>query len=205
MKKILIVFIILLSLSMISWGDVTSEPNNQTDYVGSQEPSASSTGSSHILIAYFSHTGNTRTIANQIHDVAGGDLFEIKTVDPYPEEYEAVVEIAKKELNEGYKPPLATHVENIDSYDVIFLGYPNWWGTMPMAVETFLTEHDLSGKTVIPFCTHNGSGLGSSVIDIKNLCPEATLLEGLAVRGSAVKDAQSQVAEWIGTLGITKE
>ncbi len=205
MKKTLIVFIILLRLSMISWGDVTSDLNNLTNDEGNLQTIAYNSGSSHILIAYFSHSGNTRTIANQIYDAAGGDLFEIKTVDSYPEEYEAVVEIAKKELNDGYKPSLATHVENIDSYDVVFLGYPIWWGTMPMAIETFLTEHDLSGKTVIPFCTHEGSRFGSSVTDIKNLCPNASLLEGLAIRGSEVKDAQSQVVEWIETLGLTNE
>ncbi len=194
----------LMSLSMIAWGDVTSDQNSQTNDVQNQEPDTSNGGSNHILVAYFSHSGNTRTIANQIHDVVGGDLFEIKTVDPYPTEYQAVVDVAKKELSEGYRPKLATHVENIDSYDVIFLGYPNWWGTMPMAVETFLTENDLSGKTVIPFCTHEGSQLGSSVTDIKNLCPKATLLDGLSIRGSEVNNAQNQVAEWIGKLGITK-
>jgi flavodoxin len=135
-----------------------------------------------ILVAYFSHTGNTRVIANQIHENVGGDIFEIVTVDPYPDDYNACVDKAKQEQDDNSRPELATKVENMDSYDVVFVGYPNWWGTMPMAVFTFLEEYDFSGKTIVPFCTHEGSGLGRSVEDIKELCPQSTILEGLQSR-----------------------
>ena len=98
------------------------------------------------LTAYFSHSGNTREIARQIHENIGGDLFEIVPVDPYPADYDAVVEQARKELDKKSRPELKTKVGNMDSYDVVFVGYPNWWGTMPMPVVTFLSEYDLSGK-----------------------------------------------------------
>jgi flavodoxin len=113
-----------------------------------------------ILVAYFSHSGNTREIANQIHKSADGDIFEIQSVNPYPHDYDAVVEQAKQELKSGHKPALKTKMENIKSYDLGFIGYPIWWGTFPAPVKTFLSEYDFSGKTIVPFCTHEGSGLG---------------------------------------------
>jgi flavodoxin len=97
---------------------------------------------------------------------------------------------------------LAAKVENINSYDVVFVGYPDWWGTMPMAVFTFLEEYNFSGKTIVPFCTHEGSGLGRSVEDIRKLCPQSTIVEGLAVRGSSVKNAQNDVSDWLRKIGM---
>lgn len=157
-----------------------------------------------IIVVYFSHSGNTRVIANDIHNIAGGDIFEIKSVQTYPEDYDAVVAKAKQELNSGYKPVLKTKVENIAQYDMVFIGYPNWWGTFPAPVKTFLSEYDLAGKTIAPFCTNEGSGLGRSVEDISKLCPKSNLLEGLAVRGSAVKTAQTKVSDWLKKIKITK-
>ncbi|HEX7514004.1 MAG TPA: flavodoxin, partial [archaeon] len=96
------------------------------------------------------------------------------------------------------------HVENMDAYDVIFLGYPNWYGTMPMPVFTFLEEYDFAGKTIIPFCTHEGSGMGSSEQDIARICPQARLLEGLAVHGAYAGSAQSDVENWLRKIGMAK-
>jgi flavodoxin len=155
------------------------------------------------LSAYFSHSGNTRVIANQIHESIGGDIFEIMSLDPYPTDYDAVVEQARKELDKEYRPRLKTKVENMESYNVVFVGYPIWWGTIPMPVATFLSEYDLSGKIIVPFCTHEGSYLGRSVTDIKKLCPQSTLLDGLAVRGSDVKKAQNEVTGWLREMGMT--
>ncbi|SFR16592.1 flavodoxin [Desulfoscipio geothermicus] len=155
-----------------------------------------------ILVAYFSHSGNTQVIANQIYESVGGDIFKIVTVDPYPTNYNAVVNLAKQEQKNDYRPELATKVENMDSYDVIFVGYPNWWATMPMAVFTFLEEYDFAGKTIIPFCTHEGSALGRSVDDITKLCPQSTILDGLAIRGRNVTNAKKDVLEWLRELGI---
>ena len=157
-----------------------------------------------ILVAYFSHSGNTREIANQIHKSAGGDIFEIQSVKPYPDDYDAVVQQARQELDSGYKSALKTKIENIKSYDLVFIGYPVWWGTFPAPVKTFLSEYDFSGKTIIPFCTHEGSGLGRSAADISKLCPESSLLEGIAFRGRDVKTAQSKVSQWLQKIIITK-
>jgi len=99
---------------------------------------------------------------------------------------------------------LKTKVQNIESYDVIFIGYPNWWGTFPAPVKTFLSSYDFSGKIIVPFCTHEGSGRGNSVSDIVKLCPKSTLLEGIAIRGGSVKTAQNEVSEWLRRIKITK-
>ena len=155
-----------------------------------------------ILIAYFSHSGNTREIANQIHQTMGGDVFEIVSVNSYPANYDNCTEQARKELDSGYKPDLKTKVKDMKSYDLIFIGYPNWWGTFPRPVFTFLSEYDLSGKIVAPFCTHEGSRLGRSVGDISKLCPKSKILEGLAVRGSTVKSAQADVAAWLRKIKV---
>jgi flavodoxin len=158
-----------------------------------------------VLTVFYSHSGNTRACADQIHKTVGGDMVEIIPVEPYPQDYEAVVKQAKQELKSGYKPALRTRVENIESYDVIFVGSPNWWNTVAPPVMTFLSTHDLSGKATVPFITHAGSGLGKSVKDISGLCPDATVLEGLAVWGSEVKTAQTRVSEWLRKLGMLEQ
>jgi flavodoxin len=163
---------------------------------------ATLTGKTKVLIVYYSRSGNTREIANQIHERVGGDITELQTVKPYPEEYDAVTKQAKEELNSGFKPALKTKVEKIGSYDVIFVGTPIWWGTMAAPVKTFLSEYDLSGKTIVPFITHQGSGLGRSVEDLSTLCPNSTVLEGLAVWGKNAKTAQNDVSAWVRRLGV---
>ena len=154
-------------------------------------------GDNKILVAYFSRSGNTREIADQIHKSVGCDIFEIQAVKPYPHDYDAVVKQAKQELDSGYRPALKTQTENFKPYGFVFIGYPNWWGTIPAPVRTFLSEYDFSGKSIAPFCTHEGSGLGRSVSDISELCPQSTVLEGVAMRGRDVKIAQNKVSEWL--------
>lgn len=154
------------------------------------------------LIAYFSHSGNTRRLAEQIQQVLGGDLFEIRTVAQYPRSYQAAVDQAGRELKSNHRPELAAEVADPDSYGTVFIGYPNWWGTMPMAVFTFLEKHNLAGKTLVPFCTHEGTGLGRSVADITSLCRQSTMLNGLAVRGSSVRMASQEVRAWLRRLGM---
>lgn len=161
-------------------------------------------GGNKILIAYFSHSGNTREIANQIHKRVGGDIFEIQAIQSYPLDYDAVVAQAKQEQQAGARPKLKTRVKNIGSYQTVFVGYPNWWGTMPMPLFTFLAEYHFSGKTIVPFCTHEGSSLGESVEDLKELCPQSTVLEGLAVRGRDVRKAQNEVSRWLRKIGMVK-
>lgn len=160
-------------------------------------------GTKKILVAYFSHTGNTREIANQIHKNTGGDIYEIQAIKTYPDDYEAVKKEARQELDSGYKPALKTKINNM-SYDLVFIGYPIWWGTFPAPVRTFLLEYDFSGKTIVPFCTHGGSGLGRSVADILKLCPKSTLLDGVAILGRDAKTAQNTVSEWLRKMKIAK-
>ena len=161
--------------------------------------------SKRVLIVYFSHSGNTRELANQIHRNVGGDLFEIVTVQPYPREYKEVLAVAKRERDSQFRPKLSKRVKNLDDYDLVFLGYPNWYGTLPMALMSFLEENDLSGKAIAPFCTHGGGRWGESVETIKRLCPRSTLLEGLAVEGGLVKSSQGDVADWLRKLGRLRE
>lgn len=150
-----------------------------------------------VLVVYFSYSGNTREVARTIHSRVGGQLLEIQTVSPYPRGYDAVVKQAKQEQETGARPRLKPQVVDVAASRIVFLGYPNWWGTMPMPVATFLSEHDFSGKTIAPFCTHEGSRLGRSVADIRKLCPGATVLEGLAIRGRDAGKAQDDVMEWL--------
>lgn len=157
-----------------------------------------------ILVVFYSRSDNTRDMANQIHTLAGGDIVELQTVNPYPTEYRATTEQAKQELQSGYKPPLTTKIANLASYDVIFVGSPSWWGTYAAPVKTFLSDSDFSGKTLVPFITHEGSGLGRAPADMAKLCPKATVLEGLAVRGGSVKTAQKDVESWLRKIGMKK-
>lgn len=146
--------------------------------------------------------GNTEIIANMVQEAVGGDLFQIVTVKSYPENYRETTDVASQEQGQNARPELATHVENMGDYDIIILCYPNWWGTLPMAVFTFLEEYDFSGKTIAPLCTHEGSRLGRSVTDITKLCPQATILDGLAIRGGDVKNAQDEIAGWLRKIGM---
>lgn len=169
-----------------------------------------------ILVAYYSRrgtnymsggvvdlpVGNTEIAAKTIQELVGGDIFRINPVKEYPVDYEKATQVAQAELRQGARPGIKGRVEGMSGYDLVFLGYPNWWGTMPMVVFTFLEAYDFAGKTVLPFCTNEGSGLGRSEGDIKKLCPKAKVLNGLAIRGSAVKRAGDDIAHWIAASGI---
>ncbi|ABY95239.1 flavodoxin [Thermoanaerobacter brockii subsp. lactiethylicus] len=157
-----------------------------------------------ILIVYFTWSGNTCKIANLIHKEIGGTIFEIQPEVPYPNSYNATVEQAKKEIQAGYKPPLKTKIDHIESYDIIFVGSPNWWSTIAPPVATFLSEYDLSGKTIVPFCTHGGGGKGRMIRDIVKLCPKSTILEEFVIYGSGAGDAQANVSQWLLKIGITQ-
>lgn len=157
-----------------------------------------------VLVAYFSHSGNTRDMARQIAEATGGDLFEIVPVEAYPTEYKAVVDQAKKEINANVRPALKGELPDVGAYDVIFVGSPCWWSTVAPPVATFLAGCDWSGKTVVPFMTHEGSRMGHSEDDIRKLCAGATLFGGLPVRGGAVRSSQDAVRKWVQGLNLTK-
>jgi flavodoxin len=145
--------------------------------------------------------GNTIVVAGMIRERVGGEGFQIVTVQPYPSQYRDTTDLARKEQDAKARPRLGSHVANMKDYDLIFLGYPIWWGTLPMPVCSFLEEYDFSGKTIIPFCTNGGSGLGRSEKDIAALCPRARLLGGLAVSASGAASARAEVLAWLAGLG----
>lgn len=169
------------------------------------------------LIAYFSRkgenyvngqivdlpVGNTEVAAKEIQNLTGGDLFCIQPAKAYAENYRKCVEEAKEELQTGARPELAGRVSDWDAYDTILLGYPNWCGTMPMPVWTFLESYDFTGKTILPFCTNEGSGMGHSEADIRKLCPTADLKKGLPVRGSLANASRAEMAAWLKSDGIS--
>ena len=149
------------------------------------------------LIAYFSWSGNTEAIAGMIQEIIGADIFHIETVKPYPKGYLKTVRIAKKELKNNERPELTSKVSDMDLFDVMYLGLPSWWGTIPMAVCSFLESYDFSGKTIIPFCTRGGSGIGRSVDTIKKICPKTKVENAIALYGSSVNSSKQEVKDWI--------
>lgn len=158
-----------------------------------------------ILVAYFSHTQTTEKVAREIQRKTGGDLFRIETVRDYPAEHRELVDFAEKERDANARPALKSTVGDMDSYDVVFLGYPIWWYTLPMPLFTFLESYDFSGKTIIPFCTHGGSRLSGTEDVIKKIHPKANILEGLAVHRDRIGNgpdngAEKPVAEWLSKL-----
>ena len=147
--------------------------------------------------------GNVEYMANVINKTIGGNLFQIKTEEDYPLNHEALVDRAAQEQDDNARPVLSTHVENIDAYDTIFLGYPNWWGDMPQALYTFLEEYDLSGKAIIPFCPHGGSGFSNTINTIEELQPNATISEdGLSISRDDVVNSEDTIVEWLNDLGF---
>lgn len=145
---------------------------------------------------------NTETVANFIHDAVGGDIVKLETEEPYTDNYNDLLDIAQEEQRENARPILSTQIDNIEDYDTIFLGYPIWWGDMPMALYTFLDEYDLSGKTIAPFVTSGGSGLSGTPSDIEDEEPNATVTEGLSIRDDNVESLQSEVNKWLSEIGF---
>lgn len=164
-----------------------------------------------VLVAFFSRAdenynvgyiekGNTEIIAEMIADMTQGTLFHIETVVPYPADYMECIDFAKKEMNSNARPSIKGDAK-VEDYDVIFLGYPNWWGDVPMAVYNFIEKHDWHGKTVIPFCTHEGSGPGSTIRRLQSACQEATFKTVLAVQGTDAQNdrnhTEKRVKDWL--------
>ena len=146
--------------------------------------------------------GNAELIANWIAEKTGGDLFSIRTQNKYSSDYDECLNQARRERDNNERPALVGRVNNIDDYDVIFLGFPNWWYTCPMAVFTFVESYDLSGKTIIPFCTHGTGGLSRTIRDLKNLLPEnCKVLEAIGVYRPEVKNSKNKVLDWLRKLG----
>lgn len=161
-------------------------------------------GDGNILIAYFSWGGNTEGVAEEIQSQTGADLFEITMEDPYSDDYNTVLDEAQRDQNEQARPELASHVENMEQYDTIILGYPNWWASIPMPVASFLEEYDFSGKTILPFCSHGGGRFGQSLTAISKLAPDAAMGEALSVHYSGGNSMPDDVSEWLSDNGISE-
>ena len=204
-------------------GDETGAPAEETTGSDSEQGD-SAAASSNILIAYFSVPetdgvdavagasrvvvdgevlGNTQYIAQLIQQQTGGDLFRIETVQEYPGSHDPLLEFAYNERAEGARPELAAQMENLDSYDIIFLGYPNWNADLPMPLYTLLEQTGLSGKTIVPFTTHGGSGFSRTIQTIQELQPNATVVsDGLSISRNSVAQAEGDVASWVSGLGL---
>ncbi len=180
--------------------EVGQVANNETNT--NTEENQNNQENGNVLVVYFSHTGNTENVANFIHEAVGGDIVKLETEEPYTDNYNDLLDIAQEEQRENARPLLSTQIDNIEDYDTIFLGYPIWWGDMPMAIYTFLDEYDLSGKTIAPFVTSGGSGLSGTPGDIEDEEPNATVTEGLSVRDSNSENSQSAVNEWLSEIGF---
>mgnify|MGYP004716721977 FL=1 len=142
-------------------------------------------------------TGNTEVAAGIIQELTDGDRFKIEQIQAYSKDYNECIAQAQADQKRNARPELKNYPQSMDDYDVIYLGYPNYWGTMPMAVFTFLEHFDFSGKVIKPFCTHEGSGMGSSERDIKKLCPNAEVAKGIAIHGGSVERSKKEIEKWI--------
>lgn len=181
------------------------------------------TSGNNILIAYFSVPetagtdadsgasrividgqvkGNIQFMAETIAENVSGDLFRIETVQEYPGEHDKLIDFAAEELAENARPELSSHIENIDNYDTIFIGYPNWWADMPMPLYTFFDEYDLSGKTIIPFTSHGGSGFSGTINSIAEIEPNANVItDGFSVSRNNTPNSAGDIADWLDNLG----
>ena len=146
--------------------------------------------------------GSTQYMAEVISEVTGGDLFRIETVRQYPGLHDPLVEQASQEKAAGTRPELATNIENLSQYDIIFIGYPNWWGDLPMPLYTFLEEYDFGGKTIIPFNSHGGSGLSSTVNTIIDIQKGATVVKALTVSRNSVGSSRDEILAWLKDIGF---
>ena len=174
-------------------------------------------GSNKVLIVYLSRTSNTKAIAEIIHSNTGGTLVALELEKPYPGDYKTTVDQVARENETGYLPPLKTRIDSIEKYNVVFVGFPTWGMQLPPPMKSFLKQYDLSGKTVIPFNTHGGYGIGSTFETVKALCPNSTILDGftmkggeekegvlLAIKDETSKEAETRVKQWLQKINMVK-
>lgn len=180
----------------------TEAPAETATEDDSEEAAAETTSKS--LVVYFSWSGNTENVAKSIQTQTNSDLFEIVPKTPYSDDYNTVVDLAQEEQKNNARPEIADVIENIDQYDVIYVGFPNWWGDMPMILYTFFDTYDLSGKTIAPFCTSGGSGLSNTVNEMKELEPNATVTNGLHIGSAASSSPDDAVSQWLNEIGFAE-
>lgn len=195
----------LLAMSCTASANQSSINNNQN------ETNMDKQGKT--LIVFFSHAGenysvgnikvgNTKIVADYISEMTGADQFEVVADKDYDMPYMQLIEVAKQEAHDGELPPMVGRLENVDQYDTVFIGGPVWWGTYPQVMFTFFRDYDLNGKTIIPFTTHEGSGLASCVEDVRSAYPNADVKPGFAIYGHDVRSGRSKVEKWLKGLGF---
>lgn len=185
---------------------ISAESSSQQS--SSSETSSTASDSSETgtksLVVYFSWSGNTQNVAEAIRTQTDSDIFEIVPETPYSDDYDTVLDVAQEEQRENARPAISGTIDNIDDYDVIYVGFPNWWGDMPMILYTFFDRYDLSGKAVAPFCTSGGSGLSNTVNEIRELEPNATVTDGLHIGSSSASNPDDAVSNWLSEIGLAK-
>ena len=169
---------------------------------GAQTRAAGQSASSRFLVAYFTRTGNTTVIAHQIRRALQADLFWIEPATPYPEDYEQTVAQAVRERDNGERPPLKANVPDVRAYDAVFLGFPVWGETAPPVIRSFLSRHDLSGKTLVPFITHGGYGPGRSMAVVREHAPRASVLNPFVMEADQERRTLTQVSRWLSGVNI---
>ena len=212
MKKLIVVFQLLLALTLSGAIAEEDSPRALVAFLSrageNYNVGVPREGSASAAYAGYIEKGNTAMMAAVIAELTGGDLFEIATVTPYPEDYASMLQVAQEEIDADARPEMAAHVEKMADYDVLFIGYPIWHGRMPQAIYSFLEEYDLSGKTVIPFNTHEGSGQSGTQRVIENALPDCTVLQGLAIQGKVAQEnperTRALIDEWLEGLNMKK-
>lgn len=205
MKRALIALLALLAV--FSLAACSSEPaaNNASAETTATNDNANTSAQSvdgKMLVAYFSWSGNTEKLAQMIQQETGADLYEIAPETPYTDDYDALLDQARQEQQDDARPALADTVDNWDDYDIVFVGYPDWWSDAPMLIYSFLESYDWDGKTLVPFCTSGGSGFGQSLDHLPDSAPGATILDGLHVLGDDADGAADDVHTWLADSGL---
>lgn len=192
MKNLIAIIMMLLTTNCSSAQDDVNINETNTDNMK-------------ILVVYYSWSGNTEIVANQIKEITDADIFEIELVEPFSTDYSTVAQEYREDNRTGTIRKLKKTVEDLSSYDVIFVGTPIWGGTRALPMKSFLHEHDLNGKTVVPFTTHGGGGAGSCFSDMKKEAPKAVFKEGLSLNGSQASNSKARIEEWLLKIGIVKQ
>ena len=221
MKKIISLFMALamvLSLAACSTNQSSGEstPEESSSQTNESTSTPSNTNGKNLVV-YFSMPdnvddstvvidgetlGNTQYMAYVIQETVGADIFRIEPETPYPTDHDKLVDLAKEEQNDNARPKIKDMIENFDTYENIFVGYPNWWGDMPMILYSFFDEYDFSGKTIIPFNTHGGSGFSGTISTIKELEPNAEVLDGKSISRNDIQDAEQEIVDWVNSLDL---
>lgn len=221
MKKIISLFMALTMVLSLAACSTNQSISKSTPKESSSQTNKSTTTPSNTngknLVVYFSMPdnvddstvvidgetlGNTQYMAYVIQETIGADIFRIEPETPYPTDHDKLVDLAKEEQNDNARPKIKDRIENFDTYENIFVGYPNWWGDMPMILYSFFDEYDFSGKTIIPFNTHGGSGFSSTISTIKELELNATILDGKSISRNDIEGAEQEIIDWVKSLGF---